>query len=147
VDAGGAADEGAGLRTAKSCGPDASTPASSQRSNAADDGDKQARSPGRARRKPFLRRECRVNSVYLAVTTLVCFVLFRTRGCGCDGHPAFPAPSVIERRKSSCIARAHRVARMRRCVLIRATSLRGAQRRSNPLLPLLRLWIASLRSQ
>jgi len=26
------------------------------------------------------------------VTTLVCF-LFRTRGCGCIGHPAFPAPS------------------------------------------------------
>src|SRR5437667_3059698 len=24
---------------------------------------------------------------------LVCFVLFRTRGCGCIGHPAFPAPS------------------------------------------------------
>ena len=31
VDAGGAADEGADLRTAKSCGPDASTPASSLR--------------------------------------------------------------------------------------------------------------------
>ena len=30
------------------------------------------------------------------VTTLVCFVLFCTRGCGCGGHPAFPAPSVIE---------------------------------------------------
>jgi hypothetical protein len=29
------------------------------------------------------------------VTTLVCFVLFRTRGCGCGGHPAFPAPSVF----------------------------------------------------
>src|SRR5713101_3497055 len=29
------------------------------------------------------------------VTTLVCFVLFRTRGCGCSGHPAFPAPSVF----------------------------------------------------
>jgi hypothetical protein len=31
VDAGGASDEGADLRTAKSCGPDASTPASSLR--------------------------------------------------------------------------------------------------------------------
>src|ERR1700736_2259089 len=31
VDAGGAADESATLRTAKSCGPDASTPASSWR--------------------------------------------------------------------------------------------------------------------
>src|SRR6266849_10285677 len=29
------------------------------------------------------------------VTTLVCFVLFRTRGCGCSGHPAFPAPSIF----------------------------------------------------
>jgi hypothetical protein len=28
------------------------------------------------------------------VTTLVCFILFRTRGRGCIGHPAFPAPSV-----------------------------------------------------
>src|ERR1700682_1455237 len=27
------------------------------------------------------------------VTTLVCFVLFRTRGCGCIERPAFPAPS------------------------------------------------------
>src|SRR5260370_19452379 len=28
-----------------------------------------------------------------SVTTLVCFVLFCTRGCGCIGHPAFPTPS------------------------------------------------------
>src|SRR6266478_7074455 len=32
------------------------------------------------------------------VNTLVCFVLFRTRGCGCSGHPAFPAPSEFEGR-------------------------------------------------
>src|SRR5260370_37216545 len=30
-----------------------------------------------------------------SVTTLVCFVLFCTRGCGCSGHPAFPTPSVF----------------------------------------------------
>ena len=66
------ADERCLLRTAKSCGPDASTPASSLRRFCepdradktifADDGDKQARSPGRARNKPLkpLRRECRV---------------------------------------------------------------------------------------
>src|SRR5258705_13798838 len=30
------------------------------------------------------------------VTTLVCFVSFRTRGRGCIGHPAFPAPSVVK---------------------------------------------------
>jgi hypothetical protein len=42
------------VRTVKSCGPDASTPASSWRKKlSADDGDKQARSPGRARRKPL----------------------------------------------------------------------------------------------
>ena len=40
-------------RTAKSCGPDASTLASSlAEDNSAGDGDKQARSPGRARNKP-----------------------------------------------------------------------------------------------
>jgi hypothetical protein len=27
------------------------------------------------------------------VTTLVCFILFRTRGCGRIKRPAFPAPS------------------------------------------------------
>ncbi len=60
------------LRTAKSCGPDAPTLASSPRScvgptglrqnKSADDGGKRARSPGRARHKPLkpLRRECRV---------------------------------------------------------------------------------------
>jgi hypothetical protein len=56
-----------------------------------------ARSPGRARRKPLkpLRGECRVISGVTVVTTLVCFILFRSRGCGCIGHPAFPAPSVF----------------------------------------------------
>src|SRR6266568_6252315 len=29
------------------------------------------------------------------VTTLVCFILFRTRDCGCSERPAFPAPSVF----------------------------------------------------
>src|SRR6266566_7912795 len=55
------------------------------------------RSPGRARNKPLkpLRGECRVYSGVPVVTTLVCFVLFRTRGCGCIGHPAFPAPSIL----------------------------------------------------
>jgi hypothetical protein len=54
MDAGGAKDESAGMRTAKSCGPDASTPASSLgEATPQDDGDKKARSPGRARRKPL----------------------------------------------------------------------------------------------
>jgi hypothetical protein len=29
------------------------------------------------------------------VTTLVVLFYFRTRGCGCSGHPAFPAPSAF----------------------------------------------------
>jgi hypothetical protein len=128
VDVSGAKDEGAGLRTAKSCGPDASTPASSLQGSASD-GDKQARSPGRARSKPLkpLCRECRVIPVDLAVTTLVCFVFFRTRGCGCNGHPAFPAPSVFEA-IGSCNSGASRRGNAEACSSLRA-------KRSNPVLP------------
>src|ERR1700720_461178 len=95
-------------RTAKSCGSGAPTLASSFAEmhppnrvrcikDPQDDGDTQARSPGRARSKPLkpLRRECRAESGGPVVTMLVCFVLCRTRGCGCSGHPAFPAPSVF----------------------------------------------------
>jgi hypothetical protein len=54
MDAGGATDERATLRTAKSCGPDAPTLASSFRGAIrASEGGKKARSPGRARRKPL----------------------------------------------------------------------------------------------
>jgi hypothetical protein len=54
VDVGGASDEGAFLRTAKSCGPDASTLAfKSMEEISTGDGDNKARSPGRARRKPL----------------------------------------------------------------------------------------------
>jgi hypothetical protein len=56
-------DEQRVRRTAKSCGPDAPTLASSSRkATFAGDGGKKARSPGRARRKPLkpLRGECRV---------------------------------------------------------------------------------------
>ncbi len=62
MDAGGAFDEGACWRTEKSCGSGAPTLASSSRkATFADDGGKQARSPGRARRKPLkpLRRKRR----------------------------------------------------------------------------------------
>src|SRR6266702_5331782 len=67
-------------RTAKSCGPDAPTLASSSRSRvgptgfrqdiSADDGDKQAWSPGRARRKPLkpLRAGTSGDSGVLVVT-------------------------------------------------------------------------------
>jgi hypothetical protein len=64
--------------------------------NFTDDGDKKARSPGRARRKPLkpLRREGRMFR-WTCGDALACFLHFCTRGCGCSGHPAFPAPSVI----------------------------------------------------
>ena len=60
------------------------------------DGDNKARSPGRARRKPLkpLRREGR-GSRRTCGSTPVFFCC--TGGCGCAKHPAFPAPSVIER--------------------------------------------------
>ena len=59
-----------------------------------------ARKPGRRgeraiSRKP-LRREGRDVSGEPVVTNS-CAFYFRTRGCGCLGHPAFPAPSVFLR--------------------------------------------------
>src|ERR1700730_4940299 len=41
------------------------------------------------------------------VVTTVCFLPLHT-GCGCIGHPAFPAPSF--RANDSCTTRAHRAA-------------------------------------
>jgi hypothetical protein len=72
VDADGVTDENTRSRTAKSCGPDASTLASSFRGvTRLSDGDKQARSPGRARRKPLkpLRAGMPGNSGELVATT------------------------------------------------------------------------------
>ena len=74
-------------------------------------------SPGRARRKPLkpLRGESRVISGVLVVTT-VCLLPMHT-GCGCSGHPAFPAPSSYEG-QCSCKPRANHAARRRRCARI-----------------------------
>src|SRR6266568_60823 len=92
-------------RTAKSCGPDAPTLASSSRSRvgptglrqnlSVDDGGKQARSPGRARRKPLkpLRAGTSGDSGVLVVTRVRSTTTKCTRGRGCNGHPAFPTPS------------------------------------------------------
>ena len=97
------------LRTAKSCGPDAPTLASSSRSCvgptglrqdiSAGDGGKQARSPGRARRKPLkpLRAGTPGDSGVLVVTRVRSTTTKCTRGRGCQGHPAFPTPSLGER--------------------------------------------------
>ena len=96
VDAGARKDEAPRMRTAKPCGPDAPTLAFKLATilpYRADEGGKKARSPGRARSKPLkpLRRECRVDPASPVVTNSCVFV-FYTRGCGCNGHPAFPAP-------------------------------------------------------
>src|SRR6267154_1369440 len=94
------------LRTAKSCGSDAPTLASSSRSCvgptglrqdiSADDGGKQARSPGRARRKPLkpLRAGTSGDSGVLVVTRVRSTNTKCTRDRGCNGHPAFPTPSM-----------------------------------------------------
>src|ERR1700704_5214926 len=84
-------------RTAKSCGPDASTLASSfAQKTARGDGDKRARSPGRARRKPLkpLRAGMPGDPGATVVTNARAYYQY-TRGCGCNGHPAFPTPSVF----------------------------------------------------
>ena len=91
MDASCAADERANLRTVKSCGPDASMV-----------GVKLAEEipPATVTTKPDHRgvgRECRVSRCdrgdYTRVLPTLC-----TRGCGCNGHPAFPTPSSISGR-------------------------------------------------
>src|ERR1700716_2494355 len=88
------------------------------------------------------RPECSGEPV---VITLVCFLLC-TRGCGCTGHPAFPAPSVIEGRRVSCTVRAQPcrgIADACLSVIARSTcdeAIHLSSRRAAR-------WIASLRSQ
>ena len=62
------------------------------------DGDKKARSPGRARRKPLkpFAQGMPGRSGEPVVTMLVCFIYFAREATGALTHPAFPAPSVIE---------------------------------------------------
>jgi hypothetical protein len=115
---GGAKTKRIDRRTAKPCGSDAPTLAfklATMLAHCVDDGGKKARSPGRARSKPLkpLRREGRMNPPLPVATTLVCFFNC-TRGCGCGGHPVFPAPSLEgravpshqERRRVQAITRA-----------------------------------------
>src|SRR5712692_5400815 len=66
-------------------------------SNSADDGGKQARSPGRARRKPLksLRGECRVNRCDRGDYARVLFS-FAREAAGRIERPAFPAPSDVQ---------------------------------------------------
>jgi hypothetical protein len=119
-------------RTAKSCGPDAPTLASSSRSRvgptglrqniSVGDGGKQARSPGRARRKPLkpLRAGMSGDSGVLVVTRVRSTTTKCTRGRGCNGHPAFPTPS--KGAKTQVTPRAHSVARAKSCLDVIARS-------------------------
>src|SRR5437660_7123922 len=99
VDADGAADEQHVKRTAKSCGSDAPTLASSFAVNARR---RWQTSPvtGKSTKetvKTIARGMPGVSGVTV-VTMLVCF-LFCMRGCGRIARPAFPAPSDVSGRK------------------------------------------------
>src|SRR5207248_7767603 len=84
-------------RTAKSCGSDAPMLASSLREEAQMTvSNKLVTGKSTKETVKPLRGECRVISGVTVVTTLVCFVLFCTRGFGCIGRPAFPAPSEFQ---------------------------------------------------
>jgi hypothetical protein len=99
------------LRTAKSCGPDASTPASSLRVTASD-GDKKARSPGRARNKPLkpLRAGTPVNrSIRGDYARVLCFISHARLRV----HRAPGVPHALTWVKNSCTTRAPRAAGMR----------------------------------
>jgi hypothetical protein len=95
MDANGATDERANLRTAKSCGPDASmVGVKFLRSKLlGGDGDNKARSPGRARNKPLKPlRAGMPGDPGATVVANACAFYHCARGYGCNGHPAFPAP-------------------------------------------------------
>src|SRR5436309_15735078 len=80
----------------KSCGSDASTPASSLREETQTTGTNKPdrRGEHEISRKTIARGMPGETGVTV-VTMLVCFVLFRTRDCGRIERPAFPAPSVF----------------------------------------------------
>src|ERR1700732_1287201 len=93
-------------RTAKSCGPDAPTLAfkwATMLAHCACDGGKQARSPGRARRKPLkpLRGECRAISGVTVVTTLVCYLHTAHEATGASGARHSLRPLIFRGQKIS----------------------------------------------
>ena len=108
-------DERASRRTAKSCGPDASTLASRRRddppitvtkSPIAGESTKETVKPVAQGRPGVFRWTCGGRSA--------CF--FCTRRCGCIGHPAFPAPSRFRGTTICARTRAGRAAGRRGCV-------------------------------
>jgi len=84
-------------RTEKSCGPDASTPASSSREASFLGATVTNKPDHRGEREITVKTNCAGKagcSGATVVTNAACFLHY-TRGCGCSGHPAFPAPSVF----------------------------------------------------
>ena len=108
----------------------------------ADDGGKQARSPGSS--KETVKTIACGNAGRFRGTRCYSCALYHyhcTRGRGCNGHPAFPTPSLGERFiNASGASRREGVN-----VCLDLTSL-GAKR-SNPFFLTVARWIASLRSQ
>ena len=98
MDASGAKDEGANLRTAKPCGPDAPTLASSVAEVSARRWWQESPVTKSAEEavKTIARGMPDVSGV--TVVTNACAFYHCARGCGCAEHPAFPAPSVFEGR-------------------------------------------------
>jgi hypothetical protein len=100
VDALATQDERCERRTAKSCGPDAPTLASSL-SGVIPAQATVAKEPGhRGEHEVTVKTIARGKPGELAepvVTMLVCFVLFRTRGCGCGHAPGFPCALCFSR--------------------------------------------------
>ena len=115
MDAGGAADESATLRTAKSCGPDASMVGVKSAELSAGDGDNKARSPGRARRKPLKPSRAGMPGDPGATVVTNARVYYTPRAAaGATGTRHSPRPLWA---KGSCTTRARRAAGMRRCIL------------------------------
>ena len=96
MDASVAADESAYLRTAKSCGPDASMVGVkfSRSKLLGGDGDNKARSPGRVRSKPLKPSRAGMpgDPGATVVTTLVCFLHFAHEAAGAMGTRHSPRP-------------------------------------------------------
>src|SRR5258708_28192254 len=131
-------------RTAKSCGSDAPIVGVKSAIRSAGDGVKKRghRGEREVSRKTIARGMPGRSGE--PVVTISCAFFICTRGCGCIGHPAFPAPSVVKSGET-VFAKLGRIAPRDRGG---APSLRGAKRRSSPLFYLRpQLWIASLRSQ
>ncbi len=134
------ADERCWSRTAKSCGPDAPTLASSPRSCvgptglrqnlSADDGGKRARSPGRARHKLLKPLRAGMPGVPVYSLLLVCVLPIQSahETAGAVGTRYSPRPLGGGRFHAHSGASRREVAKLR----LVASSLRGAKRRSNP---------------